>query len=137
MKKLLSLYEKFKEPILYIFFGGLTTLVNIGCYALLADLLHIHYLASNAIALVISILFAYVTNRIWVFESKKTGFQAVLVEFGLFIGCRLISALMDMLLMYLFVGLARMDDMLAKCIVQVAVIIANYVFSKIIIFRKK
>ena len=97
MKVLKSLFLKYKELILYVFFGGLTTLVNWAGYWLLADVFHVPYLWATAIAQVLSILFAYVTNRIW--------------------------------------GL-HVNDMVMKLLSNVIVVIVNYVFSKLIVFRK-
>ena len=71
LKPLISIYDKYKEGILYLFFGALTTLVNIISYTILAKLIHIDYLVSNVIAWILSVLFAYVTNRKFVFESKE------------------------------------------------------------------
>ena len=86
MKLLKSLFLKYRELILYVFFGGLTTLVNWAGYWLLADVFRVPYLWATAIAQILSILFAYVTNRIWVFESKAKGFSAVFWEMVLFFG---------------------------------------------------
>lgn len=74
IKKLLL---KYKELILYVFFGGLTTLVNLGTFALLAEMLHMNYIPATVISWIISVLFAYITNRIWVFESKVTGVKGI------------------------------------------------------------
>ncbi len=71
--KIRTLYKKYEELVLYVICGGLTTLVNIVVYGLCADILGIFYLVSNFIAWVLSVLFAYVTNRTWVFKSKKRG----------------------------------------------------------------
>ena len=104
MKLLKSLFLKYKELILYVFFGGLTTLVNWAGYWLLADVFHVPYLWATAIAQVLSILFAYVTNRIWVFESKAKGFSAVFWEMVRFFGCRAASFVLDLLCMRIGVG---------------------------------
>ena len=119
MKLLKSLFLKYRELILYVFFGGLTTLVNWAGYWLLADVFHVPYLWATAIAQVLSILFAYVTNRIWVFESKAKGFSAVFWEMVRFFGCRAASFVLVM-----------------KLLSNVIVVIVNYVFSKLIVFRK-
>ena len=115
MTRLKEFYCKYKELILYVFFGGLTTLVNWGSYWFLADLSHVPYLWATAIAQILSILFAYVTNRKWVFESKAKGFGPVFWEMVRFFGCRAVSFVLDS---------------------NVIVILANYVFSKVFVFRK-
>ncbi len=136
MKLLKSLFLKYRELILYVFFGGLTTLVNWASYWLLADVFHVPYLWATAIAQVLSILFAYVTNRIWVFESKAKGFSAVFWEMVRFFGCRAASFVLDLLCMRIGVGGFHVNDMVMKLLSNVIVVIVNYVFSKLIVFRK-
>lgn len=137
MKSLWALYLKYKEVILYLVFGGLTTLTNIGAYALFARVFHMNLMAANGLALALSILFAYVTNKLFVFESKTDSWGAVLQEFASFMACRLATAVLDMFLMYITVSVAGLYDLLMKVIVNVIVIVLNFVFSKLIIFKKK
>lgn len=136
MKLLKSLFLKYREFILYVFFGGLTTLVNWAGYWLLADVFRVPYLWATAIAQILSILFAYVTNRIWVFESKAKGFSAVFWEMVRFFGCRAASFVLDLLCMRIGVGGLHVNDMVMKLLSNVIVVIVNYVFSKLIVFRK-
>lgn len=136
MKLLKSLFLKYRELILYVFFGGLTTLVNWAGYWLLADVFHVPYLWATAIAQILSILFAYVTNRIWVFESKAKGFSAVFWEMVRFFGCRAASFVLDLMCMRIGVGGLHINDMVMKLLSNVIVVIVNYVFSKLIVFRK-
>lgn len=131
-----SLILKYKELILYVFFGGLTTLVNWGLYALLADILKVPYLWSTAIAQIASILFAYVTNRIWVFESKVKGFRGIAMEMAKFFGCRTASFFLDLGCMYVGVDLLKINDKLMKLLSNIIVVIVNYGLSKLFIFRK-
>lgn len=137
MEKILSLFQKYREVILYVFFGGCTTLVNILSYFVLTDLMHLDYLVSNAQAWVLSVLFAYVTNRIWVFQSSAAGFAAVFKEIVSFFGFRLFSGGVDMLIMYLAVSVLHFPDKPVKILSNVLVIVLNYIFSKLVIFRKK
>lgn len=130
--------EKFlrhRETIAYLFFGGLTTLVNYICYFSLSYL-GMYYATANAIAIVISVLFAYVTNKRWVFRSHTTGWKATTGEFLKFIASRLFSALLDMGLMVLLVSGLQRGDIFAKIFTGVVVIVVNYVTSKWITFRK-
>ena len=136
MKLLKSLFLKYRELILYVLFGGLTTLVNWASYWLLADVFRAPYLWATAIAQILSILFAYVTNRIWVFESKAKGFSAVFWEMVRFFGCRAASFVLDLLCMRIGVGGLHVNDMVMKLLSNVIVVIVNYVFSKLIVFRK-
>lgn len=136
MESLKSLFLKYKELILYVFFGGLTTVVNWGGYWLLADLCHVPYLWATAIAQIAAILFAYITNRIWVFESKAKGFSAIFWEMVRFFGCRAFSFVLDLLCMRVGVGILKINDKVMKLLSNIIVIIVNYVFSKLIVFRK-
>lgn len=131
--KIFNLYKKYKEIINYGIFGVLTTLVNIISYFILAKVFGIQYLISNVIAIILSILFAYITNRIFVFESKN---KNIIKELVLFFYYRLISSIIDMSIMYIFVSVLKFDDMIIKIISNVIVILLNYVFSKLFIFKK-
>lgn len=139
-KSILGLYRRYREQVNYIFFGGLTTLVNIAGYALLRKLGAPSDPATWT-ATAVSILFAYFTNRRWVFESRAAG-RAAWREFGSFVACRISTLLLDAGIMYLCVTLpGRGEDMawcmLIKIATNVLVIIINYVLSKWIIFKKK
>ncbi|MCH5352491.1 MAG: GtrA family protein [Acutalibacter sp.] len=125
---------KYKELILYVLFGGLTTLVNWGLYTLLVDVFHVPYLWSTAISQIIAILFAYVTNRIWVFESKVRSIRGIALEMAKFFGARAASFVLDLGCMYVGVELFHIDDKWMKLIANIIVIIVNYVLSKLFVF---
>lgn len=137
MQKLKELFIKYKEEILYLFFGGCTTLVNIVAYFLFARILQFDTVASNVLAWILSVLFAYITNRIWVFESKEKTFGGVMSEMLKFVGCRVATGLMDTAIMYIFVDLLSFNDMVVKVLSNILVIILNYVASKLFIFKAK
>ena len=130
-----GLLAKYRELILYVFFGGLTTLVNWGLYWVLAKPLGVPYLWATALAQVAAILFAYVTNRTWVFESKARGAGEIFLEMVRFFGARGVSFLLDLLCMYVGVDLLHIPDTWMKLFANILVIIANYVFSKLFVFR--
>ncbi len=135
--KLLSLFQKYRETILYLVFGGLTTLINIGSYWLLTSVFSVDFMVANALAWLISVLFAFVTNKLFVFDSKSLAAALVLKEFMLFLGARLFSGALDMGIMYLFVDILRFNDMVIKVLSNILVIIVNYILSKLVIFKKK
>ncbi|MEG1423497.1 MAG: GtrA family protein [Romboutsia sp.] len=135
MKNLFNLYGKYKEIILYLFFGLLTTVVSISSYYLCSEILQLHYLISNIISWIFAVIFAYVTNRIWVFESKSKGIQSVLKEIFTFINCRLLSGIIDMAVMILLVDIININDLYSKIFTQFIVVILNYLLSKLIIFK--
>lgn len=122
-----------KQIILYAIFGMLTTLVNIVVYFLFARLISINVVFSNVLAWFFSVLFAYVTNRKWVFQSQK---KQVLKECINFYVGRIGTGLLDTFLMFVFVELLEFDDLLVKICVNILVIILNYVISKFWIFTK-
>ena len=121
-----------KELIAYVFFGVLTTIVNFIPYFLFEGVFGINYLISNIIAWFVSVLFAYITNRIWVFESKDDN---IIKEIFLFYGGRVFSGAIDTELMYVFISILMTGDLFAKNVVQVVVTILNYVFSKFLVFK--
>ena len=121
-----------RELILYVVFGAFTFFVNVITYFLFEEVLGVNYLISNVIAWFFSVLFAYITNRIWVFESKSPD---ILKEMALFFGGRIFSGAVDTGLMYLFIDILAIGDLISKIVVQVIVIILNYIFSKLIVFK--
>lgn len=133
--KFKKLIVKYKELISYCFFGVLTTGINYIVYFLLLDLLNWNYLVVNVIAWIVAVLFAYVTNRIWVFDSKARG-KKMIFEFVSFVGSRIASLGAETLLLYLMVDLAGLSDKISKIPVGVAVVILNYILSKLLVFRK-
>lgn len=121
-----------KELFAYLVFGVLTTLVNFVVYIFFTKICGVNYVISNILAWFLSVLFAYITNRIWVFESKNSN---VLKECMLFYSGRLFSGILDTGLMVLFIEIFTMGDLISKVIIQIIVIIINYVFSKWIVFK--
>lgn len=149
--KIKAFIKRHKEPILYIIFGGLTTLVNFVCFWVFNSLLgRDRYLISNIIAWLFAVAFAYVTNKLWVFESKKFDFRTSVREISGFIAARLFSLAVEEGGLWLFVdklGFGEFSitffkaeitgELIAKLILAVIVVILNYIFSKFIIFAKK
>lgn len=129
-----ALFTKYREQIMYVFFGALTTLVNWLVYWLFEDFLSVSYLWSTALSQAAAILFAYVTNRIWVFESKVHGFVGISVEIAKFFGCRGASFVLDLLCMYVGVDILHINDKLMKLIANIIIIIVNYALSKLLVF---
>ena len=140
-----------KEIINYIIFGMLTTAVNFAVFWIFNRLLgKNYYLVSNVIAWIVAVAFAYVTNRIWVFESKVTTLKGILLEVGEFFLARLFSLGVEEAGLLILVDLMKFKDLnfnlftftitgelIAKVILAVVVVILNYIFSKFIIFKKQ
>ena len=121
-----------KELLSYVVFGVLTTIVNFVVYLFFTRICGVNYIISNIIAWFLSVLFAYITNRIWVFESSNAN---IIKEGVVFFVGRLFSGILDTGLMILFIDILTVGDSIAKVIVQVVVVIFNYVYSKWIVFK--
>lgn len=134
MKQMKDLIQKNKEVIMYLIFGVLTTVVNIVVYYIFNDVLQVHYMISNVIAWILSVLFAYITNRKYVFESNS---DSIITEFTKFVGSRVSTGILDMVMMWLFVDLLQGGSMLSKIISNAFVIISNYVLSRLFVFKKE
>lgn len=126
-----------KELALYIVFGAMTTVVSFATYYICNTLFGMHYLASNIVSWILAVLFAYVTNKLFVFESKGLRGKALFLEFSSFIVARLVSLGMEELGLWLLIGALHAGENISKIIMQIVVVIANYLFSKLFIFRKK
>ena len=145
MEKLKALVFKYREIIAYMLFGGVTTAVNIATYAALAAM-GFSTAVANAAAWLLAVLTAYFTNRRWVFHSQNTGAAAV-KEFLYFVGCRAGTGVMDEAIMVLGVDVLgprlvapahlRLWGLAVKLFSNALVILLNYVFSKLLIFRKR
>lgn len=132
---ILNYYNKYKEVVNYIIFGGLTTLVNYASYLGFTRLLKIGVVLSTILAWILSVLFAYITNKKYVFESKSFSISQVIRELISFFSFRILSGLFEVVFMYVFVDIMSFNDIIMKLIANVVVIILNYIFSKIIVFR--
>lgn len=137
MEFVLKMFNKYKDVILYLFFGLLTTIINILIYALSTKVLGIEYLASNIISWIISVAFAFFTNKIFVFKSKSNGKILMLKEFLFFYYYRLLSLILEMALLYICVDVLKINDLLMKILTNIIVIVLNYFFSKFLVFKNK
>jgi putative flippase GtrA len=131
-----SLFLKHREICLYLFFGVLTTAVNVAVYFVMFEVLMLPNVASSIAAQVAAILFAYITNKIWVFRSRGWRLRTLIFEIVSFFGCRMASAAFDVLFMWVTVDLLSWWPLWMKIIANVVVVILNYVASKYLIFRK-
>ncbi len=124
-----------REVISYLIFGVLTTLVNWVFYGSMVKT-GIDYRIATAAAWVVSVLFAYVVNKIFVFQSYDMHLNYMIKEVISFTACRVLSRVMELVLMVIMVSWLNMDEYVSKVLVSVVVVVANYVFSKLFIFRK-
>ena len=136
MEKIKTLFFKYKEQILYILFGVFTTVVNIVVFAICADMMHLDTYISNFAAWVLAVTFAYITNKLWVFESKTTDAKELFREIVSFTGARVLTLGIDMVLMFVGVDILHINMLIVKVLANVVVIVSNYVLSKLFIFKK-
>ncbi|GHV97229.1 membrane protein [Lactobacillus nasalidis] len=136
-EKLQQLWEKYKDTIPYVIFGVLTTVVNIGVFWFFYRQLHVWMMVSNIIAWFASVLFAYLTNRKWVFHSEAASFADYCKEITAFFAARLATGVLDWLIMFIFAEKMGFNDMIMKIVANIVVIILNYVASKFWIFKSK
>lgn len=133
-----DLYHKYKEMSNYLIFGFLTTLISlISYYVLTLTILNpnqsLELQVANILSWCVGVLFAYFTNRNFVFDSKNTN---KLKEFITFTGARVTTLILDMLIMFFFVTTLKLNDKFFKLVSQVLVIIGNYILSKRIVFKR-
>ncbi len=137
--KIKSLYKKYDEIIMYLIIGGLTTLINILAYFLVTNSFlnpkdKLELQIAEVIAWVVAVIFAYYTNKKYVFKVKS---GKSLKEALSFFSSRIVTLLIEMAIMYIFVSLLNFNDKIIKIVAQVIVIILNYLFSKFIVFKKE
>ncbi len=143
MNKILELYKKYRELIVYFITGVLTTLVNWIAYALFAEVFGWSIAVSNGVAWVVAVIFAYVVNKLWVFQSYSWELGFVIKECFLFISARILTGIVEIVGVPLLVNLGLnqpflgVKGMWSKIVISVVVMILNYVFSKLIVFRTK
>ena len=131
-----AFYIKNKHIIDYLVFGALTTLVSFGTYGLCYDILHIPNLISNVISWIAAVTVSFITSKIWVFASKTWTVKIVIPEIIKFAGVRVFTLILEEIIMGITVDLLHYNGMLMKLISGVVVVILNYVFSRIWVFRK-
>lgn len=134
--KVMELMKKYSEIIFYLIFGVLTTVINFVTYILATRVINFDIVLSTIIAWVISVLFAYVTNKLYVFNSKQENNAKLLKEFISFILARVFTGILDVAIMYIFVDVLEFNDIIMKILSNIIVIILNYILSKIVIFKK-
>lgn len=143
LKSLAEWYRNHQEGMRYLVFGALSTAVNILTYAICAVLIlkgieneTLRVNISEIIAFIVALIFAYITNKLYVFKSKSKDMKDLIREMMSFTGCRIFTEVVSILMMNLAVILS-INDIIMKVVANVVVIILNFVFSKILIFKKK
>ena len=136
VQKIRQLVEKYWDILSYLFFGVLTTVVNYVVYLPCYNILGFSAVASNGIAWVVAVAFAYLTNKPFVFKSHDWSAKTVVPELSKFIGCRIGSGLAESLILLVAVDLLGWNGNLWKLLTNVLVVILNYIGSKLLVFKK-
>ena len=134
---MIKLIKKYKETISYLIFGILSTIVNIATYVFFSRIIKINFMISNIIAWFVAVIFAYITNKFFVFESKDINIKFILKEITSFMSLRILSGLTELILMYIMINIMLINDFIVKIITNIVVVILNFIFSKLIIFKNK
>lgn len=136
MQKIKDLYLKYKEVINYLFFGGCTTLVSILTFYIFNKILGLNEHIANVISWILAVLFAFITNKKYVFESKVKDTKGLLKEIISFFGARLLTLGIEEVILFVGSNLLHIDPLIVKVIGQVVVIVSNYFLSKLFVFKK-
>ena len=141
IEKIKKLYNKYKEIVNYLIIGVLTTVVSLVSFYLVRIFVFTNdsqfdIQLANVISWILAVLFAFVTNKKYVFESKSKGYQKFLEMIKFYVS-RLTTLGVEMFVMWLLTSPLKVDDMISKIIVQFIIVILNYVFSKLFVFKKK
>lgn len=151
-----ELWKKYKEIITYIIFGVLTTVVSWGSYTVFVEMLSMKVFVGNLLSWVCAIVFAYITNKLWVFESKSWKPSVIGKEIVTFVASRGVTGVIEIVCvpllaktgfdnlfygilekMNISIGILFTDGIYSKIFLSVVVVILNYFFSKFIIFKNK
>lgn len=134
MKKIKELFFKYKEIIMYLIIGVLTTVVNYITFVIVTNFFEEHI--SNIIAWIVSIIFAYFTNKLYVFESKSFKIDVIKKEIPSFVSSRIATLILEELILFIFVTKLEFNKYIIKLIANIIVIILNYILSKLMVFKK-
>ena len=137
LKKMADWYREHREGMRYLVFGALSTVLNIVVFAICAKLANLSTTVSNTIAWIAAVLFAYITNKIYVFNSKTTRIAELIREILSFFGARIVTLVLETAFLWIVIDKLGFNDILMKIISNIIVIILNFVFSKIFIFKKE
>ena len=133
-KKLMNLYQKNKEIINYLVVGVFGTVISIASFAILMNI-GVETVLSNVISWIITVIVMYVMNRYFVFMKHAKDFAAILREIISFVSARIFTLLLETLIVWLGIDVMHLNAIIIKTFAQILVIVLNYVFSKLFIFR--
>lgn len=130
-------YKKYKQVLLYLFFGVLTTAISVAVFSLLNVVLQVNEHIANLTSWIFAVLFAFLTNRTMVFDAETKSPGDFLVQMVKFYAGRIATLLVEELIIFVFITKMRFDSFTVKMVAQVIIIILNYVISKLFVFKNK
>lgn len=141
MNNVINLYKKYQEIINYLIVGVLTTVVSIVIYFLFSLILDIEnnilFILANVLSWICAVIFAYITNKKFVFNTTTSNKKEEIKVFSMFVSSRITTLLIELAFMFITVKVILINDKIAKVIAQFIVIVLNYVLSKLFVFKKK
>lgn len=141
MNNITLLYKKYQEIINYLIVGVLTTIVSIVTYFLFSLILNIEnnilFILANVLSWICAVVFAYITNKKFVFNTTTSNKKEEIKVFSMFVSSRITTLLIELAFMFITVKVILIDDKIAKVIAQFIVIVLNYILSKLFVFKKK
>ena len=137
MEKLMKIYRKNEEAVSYLFWGGVAFVLGTGLFYVFANVMGLYEQIANILSWVICVIFVYFTNRTFVFKSKVKGFKNRLKEFKDFVTARVLTLVMENIILFVMIDLLSVNNMISKLVGQFAVIVSNYFLSKLWIFKNK
>lgn len=136
VNRIYLLISKYRSIIIYIFWGGVTTVINIGSFEVFVRYCAMNYQVANILAWILTVLSVYFSNKVWVFGSSYTTFRNFIKELTKFFIARLLTLIIDMVILYIGIQLLDGNDLIVKIIDNIFVIVTNYVLSKYLVFKK-
>ena len=140
MNNVINLYKKYQEIINYLIVGVLTTVVSIVTYFLFSLILDIEnnilFILANVLSWICAVIFAYITNKKFVFNTTTSNKKEEIKVFSMFVSSRITTLLIELAFMFITVKVILINDKIAKVIAQFIVIVLNYVLSKLFVFKK-
>ena len=130
------IYIKYREMLLYLFFGGLSFVVSIATYALFNIELRFNELIANIFSWIITVMFVFLTNRVWVFQTPTKGKTEFVKQMLAFYSGRVVTLIIEEVILLIFITLLGFNSMFVKIVAQIVVILLNYIISKLFIFKK-
>ena len=128
-------YKKHREILLYLFFGGLTFIISVTTYVFFDVTCELNELLANIFSWIIAVLFAYITNRNYVFKVLETDIKMVLRQMWDFFGARILTLILEEFIIYIFITCMNYNTIMIKVIAQIIVILTNYILSKWYVFK--